>query len=293
MKDSPFRFHILPLVCQRRQMPTWREGDRRLDLTQGARWSKPCSLRSHPQHARRRCWMSPWLQRSGEAGVHPRGRRVVGPTTSGPGPRAAIRSCKRKNRQRAFPWINSGRSREPIRLPMGGPMHPGRSALLAAWWLLREIEALQARRKHTVIDFQQKKVTWRLPSSKADWKALGPERARKCCCAFSTRDLCPFHAMVEHLSNLAEDLAQTLGLGLTHPQRGKMLHQSDRSDPHGQEQHRTLENPIVRQMVKRSFLTVYPGCPCQSTRLDLAAESRAKLSIQAAQSQLQDLLRRV
>jgi hypothetical protein len=84
-------------------------------------------------------------------------------------------------------------------------MHPGRSALLAAWWLLREIEALQARRKHSVIDFQQKKVTWRLPSSKADWKALGAERARKCCCAFSTRDLCPFHAMVEHLSNLAED----------------------------------------------------------------------------------------
>ena len=55
----------------------------------------------------------------------------------------------------------------------GGPMFPCRSTLLASWWLLREIEASAAELTHITVDTDFKVVHWRLPSSKADWQALG------------------------------------------------------------------------------------------------------------------------
>ena len=61
-------------------------------------------------------------------------------------------------------------------LAPGGPSRPVRSTLLAAWWLLREIEASRARKKHITVVRELKRITWRLPSSKTDQAALGAER---------------------------------------------------------------------------------------------------------------------
>lgn len=61
-------------------------------------------------------------------------------------------------------------------------MWPARASLLASWWLLREIEAAHAIREHIEIDQANKRVNWRLPPSKTDWKALGATRSHSCSC---------------------------------------------------------------------------------------------------------------
>ena len=61
-------------------------------------------------------------------------------------------------------------------------MWPARASLLASWWLLREIEAAHAIREHIEIDQANKRVNWRLPPSKTDWKALGASRSHSCSC---------------------------------------------------------------------------------------------------------------
>ena len=82
----------------------------------------------------------------------------------------------------------------------GGPIFPMRSVMLASWWLLREIEASSAERSHIEIDKVQRLIHWKLPSSKADWQALGATRTHSCNCEQNARQPeCPYHAMVEHL----------------------------------------------------------------------------------------------
>eukprot|EP00435_Cladocopium_sp_Y103_P017885 s1262_g4.t1 len=70
--------------------------------------------------------------------------------------------------------------REP--LAPGGPEFAVRATLLASWWLLREIEASHASLDHIEVDHDEKLVKWRLPSSKADWRALGATRTHTCAC---------------------------------------------------------------------------------------------------------------
>ena len=83
----------------------------------------------------------------------------------------------------------------------GGPSFPIRSTLLASWWLLREIEAQSAEIDRITIDQNEKLVHWRLPSSKADWRALGAVRTHSCACSeMKTADLCPFHLMVAQVT---------------------------------------------------------------------------------------------
>ena len=86
--------------------------------------------------------------------------------------RAAIRSCKRglgsSKQAEGLPLEKLSEVTEELPLVDGGPRWPGRSTLLASWWLLREIEASRARRCHITVDHTVKKVTWRLPSSKTD-----------------------------------------------------------------------------------------------------------------------------
>ena len=82
----------------------------------------------------------------------------------------------------------------------GGPIFPMRSVMLASWWLLREIEASSAERSHIEIDKVQRLIHWKLPSSKADWQALGATRTHSCNCEQNARQPeCPYHSMVEHL----------------------------------------------------------------------------------------------
>eukprot|EP00435_Cladocopium_sp_Y103_P068903 s1426_g32.t1 len=118
--------------------------------------------------------------------------------------KAAIRSCKRA---RGPPKQAAGLPMSRLKdiavhspLAEGGPVWPARATLLAAWWLLREIEASRAKKKHITIYETEKRVTWRLPSSKTDQAALGAERSHTCSCAFSAPALCPYHLMVQHLT---------------------------------------------------------------------------------------------
>ncbi|CAK8985307.1 unnamed protein product [Durusdinium trenchii] len=120
--------------------------------------------------------------------------------------RSAVRSCKR----------GIGHPKQAAHLPLdkvalidyepalvnGGPQFPVAATVLASWWLLREIEASRARRKHIEIDETNQKVTWRLPSSKTDQAALGAARSHTCACSLHRKELCPYHVAVEHLNKL-------------------------------------------------------------------------------------------
>lgn len=122
--------------------------------------------------------------------------------------RAAIRSCKRglgsSKQAEGLPLEKLSEVTEELPLVDGGPRWPGRSTLLASWWLLREIEASRARRCHITVDHTVKKVTWRLPSSKTDQAALGADRSHTCSCEFNLPSTCPYHAMVRHLEALRD-----------------------------------------------------------------------------------------
>ena len=116
----------------------------------------------------------------------------------------AVRSAKRA--------LGPSKQAEPIPLNMlaslrvrealdtQGPMAPGRSCLLASWWLLREIEASHAQITHVNVDWSGKKVDLKLPNSKTDLLALGTSRAHSCSCAVSSDHECPFHSMAAQVA---------------------------------------------------------------------------------------------
>ena len=122
--------------------------------------------------------------------------------------RAAVRSCLRN--------IGSPKQASPLPLAElaalggseavvnGGPIWPARAALLASWWLLREIEASHAVREHVEVDEGNRRISWRLPSSKTDWKALGATRCHSCSCEFAPPVRCPYHCMVAHLEAVGQ-----------------------------------------------------------------------------------------
>ena len=123
--------------------------------------------------------------------------------------RASVRSCQRNLGQpkQAAPLPISELAKLPndMESPNGGPSWPARSALLCSWWLLREIEASHAVRAHITVDDKKKLVSWRLPSSKTDFRALGATRNHSCSCEFSPPEQCPYHRMVEHLLAIGVD----------------------------------------------------------------------------------------
>ena len=54
----------------------------------------------------------------------------------------------------------------------GAPLFPGRSCLIASWWLLREIEASHIKLSHVKIDNNLKEASLSSPNSKNDLAAL-------------------------------------------------------------------------------------------------------------------------
>ena len=239
--------------------------------------------------------------------------------------KGAVRSCQRgaggPKQAAGLPLLKVAELTEQPALVSGGPTWPGRSSLLASWWLLREIEASQARRGHITIDMWACKVTWRLPSSKTDWKALGAERSHKCCCEFTLAEACPYHAMVEHLkyvpmdpeafifvteeggqcsksgwSGTFQEIATKLGLPIM-SQNGLRLFTGHSARATGAMYMAATNVELWRiQMFGRwgseAFLGYIRDAPISQLD-DLAAESTAKLSIQMAKLELKDLLRQV
>ena len=79
------------------------------------------------------------------------------------------------------------------------PARPGKSALIASWWLLREIEASNAKWQHVTVDRGHLRVHWVLPNSKADPAALGATRSHSCSCHSTSATICPYHLLVEQV----------------------------------------------------------------------------------------------
>ena len=118
--------------------------------------------------------------------------------------RMAVRSAKRN--------IGPSKQAEPLELEAlatlrirasfdaEGPLCPGRACLIAAWWLLREVEVSHAKVGHVNTDWVKKEVSLLLPNSKSDPLALGTSRAHSCSCKVGSEYLCPFHAMAAQIA---------------------------------------------------------------------------------------------
>ena len=79
------------------------------------------------------------------------------------------------------------------------PARPGAAAVMATFWLLRDLEATTAEYRDMLIDRAARKVTLILSMSKNDPRALGCERSWGCVCEDGVHDhrACPFHAAVD------------------------------------------------------------------------------------------------
>lgn len=89
-----------------------------------------------------------------------------------------------------------------------GPSHPVRTALVASWWLLREVEAGNLRRQD--VTFQNGEARLTLPASKNDQTGIGTSRSLRCICETDRAALCPYHlAMAQH--NWSGKVAETAG----------------------------------------------------------------------------------
>ena len=95
----------------------------------------------------------------------------------------------------------------------GGPVSPVQFATLGAFFLTREVEITCAAFVDVVLDRERSEITWRLPVSKSDQRALGTSRTWGCVCANDNALVCPFHAAVSHFAHL-EKLADSLSVSM-------------------------------------------------------------------------------
>ena len=90
----------------------------------------------------------------------------------------------------------------------GGPVGPSCLVVAGSFFMLREIEASLALWKSVTIKTAKLTVTWVLPASKSDPKALGKTRTWGCTC--TATDLpedglaaaCPYHAMLDQRTSV-------------------------------------------------------------------------------------------
>ena len=78
-------------------------------------------------------------------------------------------------------------------LVAGGPCHPRRLAIIASWWLLREVEI--ANLTLACVSFTATSASVHLPTSSSDTSGQGTTRALGCACASSVAALCPYHSL--------------------------------------------------------------------------------------------------
>ena len=85
----------------------------------------------------------------------------------------------------------------------GGPLNTKALAVMATMFLTREVEVAMAERSHVVADHEEKTISWLLPVSKTDYKALGCRRSWGCSCTSSSSTGCVYHTMSDHLNFLS------------------------------------------------------------------------------------------
>ena len=78
-------------------------------------------------------------------------------------------------------------------LAPSGPCYPVRFAIIASWWMLREIEA--SNLTLDCVSFEDKVAHLRLPTSKVDHTGKGTTRSLCCTCSSLSSLLCPFHIL--------------------------------------------------------------------------------------------------
>ena len=96
-------------------------------------------------------------------------------------------------------------------LSLGGPISPYAFAALGVFFLTREVEITCAGFADLRLDETRLELTWRLPVSKSDQRALGTSRMWGCVCSGDRSLVCPVHAYMDHSSTLSS-LAQRLGV---------------------------------------------------------------------------------
>ena len=93
----------------------------------------------------------------------------------------------------------------------GGPCYPGRVAIIASWWMLREIEL--SNLTLDCINFEDTSAQLMLPISKMDPTGRGTSRTLCCTCSSTPSALCPFHtlkAQFEYASTLSSSSSSPL-----------------------------------------------------------------------------------
>ena len=89
----------------------------------------------------------------------------------------------------------------------GGPIGPGNLVVAGSFFMLREIELSLALWHSVTFDLGARLVSWNLPASKTDPRALGKTRSWGCLCTNSagsgTGGPCPYHALLSQRSYVA------------------------------------------------------------------------------------------
>ena len=93
----------------------------------------------------------------------------------------------------------------------GGPISPKSFAVLGVFFMTREIEITCAGFSDLRMDEAQSELSWRLPVSKSDPRALGTTRTWGCVCSGDRSIVCPLHAYTDHAEVLTA-LAAELGV---------------------------------------------------------------------------------
>ena len=97
----------------------------------------------------------------------------------------------------------------------GGPVGPVEFVVAGSFFLMREIELAAADCGNVHLDDKARTVTWRLPMSKTDPRALGTERSWGCLCSEGKDLPCPYHSLRQQLQ-LVEGIAQVPMQDLRH-----------------------------------------------------------------------------
>ena len=84
----------------------------------------------------------------------------------------------------------------------GGPLGPTDLVVAGAFFMTRELEVACAKCGHVSFDVLSAEVTWNLPVSKNDTRALGTYRTWGCICGSDLRVGCPYHALLRQLDRV-------------------------------------------------------------------------------------------
>ena len=92
-----------------------------------------------------------------------------------------------------------------------GPFNPSAFITLGSWFMLREIEAAQARIGDVAVEVSPEgkpSFKWRLPVSKSDQRALGVSRVHGCSCEGVPSRRCPAHVGWAHVTSLRKQFGE-------------------------------------------------------------------------------------